>query len=142
MEHAHSEHSHPSVALYFTIFGALMVLTAITVAVAFVNLGPLNNVVALLVAFIKTVLVVLFFMHVHYSSQTTKIFATAGFFFLAILISFTVSDMQVRSPTPQSEGWSVFPSTSPIDPPAGVTPHEASHEEGTDSQQKEPAAPH
>lgn len=142
MEHAHSEHSHPSVALYFTIFGALMVLTAITVAVAFVNLGPLNNVVALLVAFIKTVLVVLFFMHVHYSSWTTKIFAAAGFFFLAILISFTVSDMQVRSPAALSKGWSAFPSTSPLDPPAGVTPHEASHEEGTDSQQKEPVAHH
>lgn len=142
MEHAHSEHSHPSVALYFTIFGALMVLTAVTVAVAFVNLGPLNNVVALAVAGVKTALVVLFFMHVHYSSRTTKIFAAAGFFWLAILITFTVSDMHVRSPAPTSPGWSAFPSTGPIDPPAGVTPHEASHEEGADSQPKEPAAHH
>lgn len=142
MEHAHSEHAHPSVGLYFAIFGVLMVLTAITVAVAFVNLGLLNNVVALLVAFIKTILVVLFFMHVRYSSLTTKIFAAAGFFFLAILISFTVSDMQVRSPAPQSKGWSAFPSTSPIDPPSGVKPHEASHEEGKDQQQHESAAHH
>lgn len=142
MEHAHAEHAHPSVGLYFTIFGTLMVLTAITVAVAFVNLGLLNNVVALLVAFIKTILVVLFFMHVRYSSRTTKIFAVAGFFFLAILISFTVSDMQVRSPDPQSKGWSTFPSSSPIDPPPGATPHEASHEEGKDQSQHEPAPSH
>jgi len=110
-----------------------MVLTAITVAVAFVNLGPLNNVVALGIAGVKTSLVVLFFMHVHYASRTTKIFAAAGFFWLSILITFTVSDMHVREPAPISKGWSAFPSTSPIDPPAGVTPHAAGaaqHEEG------------
>jgi cytochrome c oxidase subunit 4 len=125
---AHTAHAHPTVGLYLAVFGALMVFTAITVAVAFVNLGPLNNVVALGIAFTKTILVVLFFMHVHYSSRLTKIFAAAGFFFLAILISFTVSDMQVRHPAPQSKGWTSFPSTSPIEPPAGVTPHSASKE--------------
>jgi caa(3)-type oxidase subunit IV len=119
-----------------------MVLTAITVAVAFINLGLLNNVVALLVAFIKTILVVLFFMHVRYSSRTTKIFAAAGFFFLAILISFTVSDMHVRSPAPQSKGWSAFPSLSPIEPPPGVTPHGAAQEEGQGQAQHESAAHH
>ena len=121
-----------------------MVLTAITVAVAFVNLGPLNNVVALAIAGIKTSLVVLFFMHVHYASRTTKIFAAAGFFWLAILITFTVSDMYVRSPAPVSKGWSAFPSTSPIDPPVGVTPHsgEAAQHEGSEQAHQESAAQH
>jgi cytochrome c oxidase subunit 4 len=131
----HTVHAHPTVGLYLTVFGALMVLTAITVAVAFVNLGPLNNVVAITIAFTKTILVVLFFMHVRFSSLLTKIFAATGFFFLAILISFTVSDMQVRHPAPKSKGWSMFPSTSPIDPPPGVTPHEDSHEEKTQAQE-------
>jgi len=124
-------HAHPTVGLYLAVFGALMVLTAITVAVAFLDLGLLNNVVALAIAGIKTALVVLFFMHVHYGSRTTKIFAAAGFFWLSILITFTVSDMHVRSPAPVSKGWSAFPSTSPLEPPAGVTPHgggEAQHE--------------
>lgn len=146
MEHAHSAHagrSHPSVGLYLAVFGALMVFTAITVAVAFLNLGPLNNVVALTIAGIKTTLVVLFFMHVHYASRTTKIFAAAGFFWLAIMITFTVSDMQVREPmtTSTMRGWSAFPSTNPLEPPAGVTPHaagEAQHEGETQSHQ-EPA---
>jgi cytochrome c oxidase subunit 4 len=144
MEHAHSTHAthaHPSVGLYLAVFGTLMVLTAITVAVAFVNLGPLNNVVALGIAGIKTSLVVLFFMHVHYASRTTKIFAAAGFFWLSILITFTVSDMHVRSPAPVSKGWSAFPSTSPIEPPAGVAPHaaeEAQHE-GDAQAHQEPA---
>jgi len=74
-------------------------------------------------------------MHVHYSSRLTKIFAATGFFFLAILISFTVSDMQVRHPAPQSKGWAALPSTSPIDPPAGVTPHSASEEGGEHRQE-------
>jgi cytochrome c oxidase subunit 4 len=142
MEHTHSAHAHPTIGLYLLVFGTLMVLTAITVMVAFVNLGFLNNVVALLIAFIKTILVVLFFMHVRYSSRTTKIFAAAGFFFLAILISFTVSDMHVRSPATQSKGWSAFPSLSPIEPPPGVTPHGAAQEEGKEQQQHEPAAHH
>lgn len=134
MEHAystHAAHAHPSVGLYLAVFGALMVLTAITVVVAFVNLGPLNNVVALAIAGIKTTLVVLFFMHVHYASRVTKIFAAAGFFWLSIMITFTVSDMQVRTPAPttSTHGWSAFPSTSPIEPPAGMTPHEASPQE-------------
>ncbi len=127
----HDAHAHPSVGLYLAVFGALMVFTTITVAVAFVNLGPLNNVVAIGIAFTKTILVVLFFMHVHYSSRLTKIFAATGFFFLAILISFTVSDMQVRHPAPQSKGWTALPSTGPIDPPAGFTPHS---EEGNEPQ--------
>lgn len=136
MEHAssaHAAHAHPTVKLYVAVFGALMVLTAITVGVAFLDLGPLNNVVALGIAGIKTSLVVLFFMHVHYASRTTKIFAAAGFFWLAIMIVFTVSDMHVREPVtkPVPEGWSAFPSTSPLEPPAGMTPHtarEARHE--------------
>ena len=144
MEHSHSEHavhSHPSVGLYLAVFGALMVLTTITVAVAFVNLGVLNNVVALSIAGIKTTLVVLFFMHVHYASRVTKIFAVAGFFWLSIMIAFTVSDMQARTsaPSTSSSGWSTFPSTSPIEPPPGVTPHVASQEEGEGQPHQEAA---
>src|SRR5262245_54090278 len=120
MEHApsaHTAHAHPTVGLYLAVFGALMVLTLLTVFVARRDLGILNNVVALGIAGIKTSLVVLFFMHVHYASRVTKIFAAAGFFWLSILIIFTVSDMQVRTPAPMSstKGWSTFPSTSPIE---------------------------
>ena len=148
MEHSssttHTAPAHPTVGLYLAVFGALIVLTLTTVAVARIDLGVLNNVVALGIAGIKASLVVLFFMHVHYASRTTKVFAAAGFFWLAILITFTVSDMDVRSPAPQSKGWSAFPSTSPIEPPAGMTPHtgEAAQHEGGEQAQKEPAAHH
>jgi cytochrome c oxidase subunit 4 len=81
---------------YYTIFGALMVLTAVTVAVAFVNLGAFNFPVALGIAITKATLVVLFFMHVKYSSQLTKMFVAMAFFFLAILFGLTMTDYLSR----------------------------------------------
>ena len=81
---------------YLLIFGALMVLTAITVAVAFVDLGILNDVVALAIAVVKATLVVLFFMHVRHSQTMTKLTVVASFFWLAILIGLTLADYLTR----------------------------------------------
>lgn len=78
--------------LYYTIFIALMALTIITVLIATIDLGPLNAIVALTIAVIKALLVVLYFMHVRYSSRLTWAFVGAGFFWLAILIALTLSD--------------------------------------------------
>lgn len=78
---------------YLMVFGALLALTALTTAVAFVDLGGIANVtVAITIAIIKTVLVLLFFMHLRYSSYLTVLFAGAGVFWLAILIALTLSD--------------------------------------------------
>ncbi len=88
-----------SKTIYFLIFGALMVLTVVTYMVALVDLGPMNVVVALGVAVTKAVLVVLFFMHVRYSTRLTKIVVIAGFFWLAILIVLTLSDYFTRPGT-------------------------------------------
>jgi cytochrome c oxidase subunit IV len=82
---------------YFIIFGALMVLTAATVLVATFDLGPLNVIVALSIAVLKATLVVLYFMHVRYSSKLTWVFVGAGFFWLAILVAFTLSDFATRN---------------------------------------------
>ena len=79
-----------------------MVLTAITVTVAFINLGALNFPVALAIAILKATLVILFFMHVKYSSQLTKLICGAAFFFLLILFALTMSDYLSR-------GWFVSP---------------------------------
>ena len=90
-----SGHISPK-SIYYAIFGALMVLTAVTVAVAFVNLGSLNFPVAIAIAITKATLVVLFFMHVKYSSQLTKLFVVMAFFFLAILFGLTMTDYLSR----------------------------------------------
>jgi cytochrome c oxidase subunit 4 len=74
-----------------------MVLTAATVWVATFDLGALNAIVALTIAVVKATLVVLYFMHVRYSSKLTWVFVGAGFFWLVILIAFTFSDYATRA---------------------------------------------
>ena len=85
-----------SIKLYVGIFLTLMVLTAITIVVAYVNLGAWNKVVALGIASTKATLVVLYFMHVKYASRLTKLVVVSGFFFLMILFSLTMADYGSR----------------------------------------------
>jgi cytochrome c oxidase subunit 4 len=81
---------------YVLVWATLMVLTGITVVVAFQNLGPLNNVVALTIAVIKATLVILFFMHARYSTRLTKMTIISAFVWLLILITFTLTDFGSR----------------------------------------------
>jgi cytochrome c oxidase subunit 4 len=90
-----SEHVVPR-KVYFAVFAALLVLTATTTAVSFLDLGPWNTVVALAIAFLKATLVVLFFMHVKYSPRLTQIVIAGGLFWLAILLALTLSDFLSR----------------------------------------------
>lgn len=90
--------SHASATTgYVCVFAGLLVLTALTVSVAFVDLGGLNNTVALLIASGKAWLVVAFFMHVRHGSALVKSTITAGCAWLAILIGLTMSDFLTRS---------------------------------------------
>ena len=82
---------------YYLIFALLMVCTAITVGVAFVDLGPMNTVVALAVATFKATIVVLYFMHVKYSPKLTKLVVIGSVFWFAIMIVFTMGDYLTRS---------------------------------------------
>jgi cytochrome c oxidase subunit 4 len=90
---------------YFLVFAALVVLTAVTTAVAFVDLGPLNTVVALAIAVCKACLVVLFFMHVKYAPGLTRVVVVTGFLWLALLIGISLSDVVTRPWTPIPQGW-------------------------------------
>lgn len=84
-------------SLYYTIFAALMVLTAVTVGVAFLDLGVFNPVVALSIAVLKASLVVLYFMHMRWSSRLTWIIGGASIFWLGILLVLTLSDYAARA---------------------------------------------
>src|SRR5688572_12838653 len=83
-------------SLYYSIFGALMVLTIVTVEVATHNFGFLNFPVAIGIAITKATLVILFFMHAKYSSKLTKLFVGTAFFFLFILLTLTMTDFLSR----------------------------------------------
>jgi cytochrome c oxidase subunit 4 len=90
-----SDHVSP-IGLYITIFLALMILTAVTVAAAFVNLGQFNFTVALLIAGFKASLVVWYFMHMKWQSHLTKLTLATGLFFLVILLGMSLIDYTSR----------------------------------------------
>jgi|HubBroStandDraft_5_1064220.scaffolds.fasta_scaffold660304_2 cytochrome c oxidase subunit 4 len=92
----HSEHI-VSPKVYGVIFGALLLGTALTVFASYLELGVFNAVVALGIACIKAVLVILFFMHVKYSSRLTKLTVAAGFFTFIVLITMSMTDYISRA---------------------------------------------
>jgi len=97
----HQEHHIVSIPLYLMVFGVLVVGTILTVVVAFLDLDSIfpgaNTLVALTIAFIKMTFVVLWFMHVKYSSRLIMLTAISGFFWLAIMFAFTMQDYLTRS---------------------------------------------
>ncbi len=82
--------------VYFAVFFALWALTLITTLVAFLDLGPFNAPIAILIAGIKTMLVVLFFMHLLYSGKLNWTVAIAGLFWFLIFVVLTVGDYATR----------------------------------------------
>jgi cytochrome c oxidase subunit 4 len=93
-----SEHEHIiSNKIYYGIWALLTVLTAVTALVAFVDLGPFNTIVALSIATLKAVVVVLFFMHVKYTSERmTKVVVVAAVFWLLLLLGLSLADYGTR----------------------------------------------
>jgi cytochrome c oxidase subunit IV len=97
-----AEHVVP-LRIYAVIFATLLLLTLVTVDVAFFNFGLMNIYIALAIATTKATLVILYFMHVRYAPSLTWVFAAAGFIWLIILLTFTLSDFLTR-------GWLPMPS--------------------------------
>jgi len=91
-----SEHIMSS-KLYYTIWIALLCLTVVTAAVSFVDLGRFNTVIALVIATVKALLVVLFFMHVKYTSEKlTKVVIVSAIFWLFLLLVLSMADYATR----------------------------------------------
>ena len=86
--------------LYYLIFAALIFGTFLTVVAAKIDLGVFNNVAMLAIACAKASLVVLFFMHVRWSSRLTWVVAVAGIFWLLIMFSLTMQDYLTRGWVP------------------------------------------
>jgi cytochrome c oxidase subunit IV len=92
-----SAHIVTPVRTYVTIFGSLLVLTAITYLVATQDFGWANTPIALAVALVKASLVVIYFMGVRYNTPLTKVVVVGGFFWLFILFGLTLNDYLTRS---------------------------------------------
>lgn len=93
----HQEQHIVGPPIYLTIFFCLLVLTAITTGVAFIDLGVFNPIIALAIACVKASLVVLFFMHIKYSSRLLKMTVLAGLFTFMLLMTLTMTDYISRA---------------------------------------------
>ena len=90
-----SQHVVPQ-KIYLLVFATLLLLTLVTVDVAFYNFGWLNIYLALIIATFKATVVVMYFMHVKYSPRLTWLFAIAGIFWMIILLVLMLSDYFTR----------------------------------------------
>ncbi|HEU4510181.1 MAG TPA: cytochrome C oxidase subunit IV family protein [Pyrinomonadaceae bacterium] len=91
-----SEHIVP-VKVYIAIFLILLVGTALTVIAAFIDFPyGLNTIVAMAIAVAKATFVVLYFMHVRYSTRLVWVIVASALFWMAILFAFTLADYFTR----------------------------------------------
>jgi len=93
------------VKTYIWIVTTLLLLTLATTEVAKVDLGFLNPLAAMLIAAVKTLLVVLFFMHMKWSNYRSRVVAASGLLWLAAMILLTLSDYRTRSWLPGPGAW-------------------------------------
>jgi cytochrome c oxidase subunit 4 len=90
-------HAHiASAQFYWGIFGALIVLTLLTVRVSYYDFGSANIIIALVIATMKASLVAAFFMHLRHDNLFNTIAFLAAFLFLGIFILLTYDDLGVR----------------------------------------------
>ncbi|MGB7157185.1 MAG: cytochrome C oxidase subunit IV family protein [Tepidisphaeraceae bacterium] len=116
---------HVPLRSYYLVFAGLMIMLVATVVAAFLPLGGLGIVIALLIATVKAAMVVWIFMHVKFASPLTKIFVISAFLWLGIMFVFTFSDYFTRGWLPMSAGWTESPIRAERylpPPPATETP--------------------
>jgi len=102
--------------VYLKTWAALVALLLLTVGTAYLHLGRLNFVVAMLIAFAKATLIVLVFMHIKWGSRLLRLAALAGIIWLAILLVQTLTDYATRAgvrPAPSVPGTEAFNLSTP-----------------------------
>jgi len=105
-------HHGPALPTYFAIFGILLVLTGVTVTVAYMDVGGWAAPVAVAIASIKAALVVLYFMHLKYGSRLIALHAASGILFLGILLGITMAEVAGRRGPPAA----IAPEVDPLRP--------------------------
>jgi cytochrome c oxidase subunit 4 len=90
-----SQHVIPQ-KIYYLVFVTLILLTLVTVDVAFYNFGFLNIYIAMAIASVKATIVAMYFMHLRYNPRLTWLFAGAGLLWLLIMFVLTLADYVTR----------------------------------------------
>jgi cytochrome c oxidase subunit 4 len=96
MSNQSHEHHITPLSTYLKVYAALVVLTVVTVVVAHVNLGIFNTFVALLIATVKSGLVLAYFMHLKAEGKLNRVTIASALLFALIFYSLTASDIFTR----------------------------------------------
>lgn len=96
-QHTELGHVMPLPTL-IAVFVSLLVLTVVTVAVAYVDLGSLNLLVAMGVASVKATLVVLWFMHLKYDKPFNAVVFVGALLFMALFVTLVLLDTKQYQP--------------------------------------------
>ena len=121
------KHHIISLRTYILVFASLLFLTFITVAASWIDLGSMNIVLALLIALVKSSLVLLFFMHLYYDNKLNAAFLIGSFIFLGIFIGLTMIDTNRRQDIYEIEGKLVKPDAHIYDSMKKHDEHEDNH---------------
>ena len=101
-DHAATAHAGPHITsprLLLGVFGALVVLTVLTVAVTYVDLGSMNLIVALGIAVTKASLVALYFMHLRWDKGLNAVVFLTAILFVALFVGFALMDTLQYKPS-------------------------------------------
>ena len=91
-------HAHiSSLGMYLAIFGALIMLTLLTVGQSYVDLGKANLIAVIAIATCKASLVVMFFMHLKYDNKFNGLMFVASLFFIGVFFAYTLNDVDHRA---------------------------------------------
>ena len=113
-------------SMYYAVFMALMVLTFVTWAITYVDLGEFNLILALAVAITKALLVIVYFMHLKWSPKLIKVTIGSSIFFLMIMFTMTLSDYLSRG----SMGLPQYPTAVATGTGSNATPPPVTPKEG------------
>ncbi len=117
----HVPHVTP-LSTYVAVFATLIILTIITVGVSYLNFGPANLFIALLVATIKGSVVAAYFMHLKGDERMNTVLLCSAFVFLAIFIGLTAIDVLKRGVVDPDEAKRVYNLQQPFDPKSTIHP--------------------
>lgn len=93
----HDEHIQINPIKYVFVLLALIALTLLNTGLAFLPLGFFHGVFAVGIAVVEALMVILFFMHIYWSSRLMKLTVAAGFFTFLVLVVMTLSDYTSRA---------------------------------------------
>jgi cytochrome c oxidase subunit 3 len=103
-DHDEAGHHIDPLWLYLAIFGALIVLTVVTIGASYVDFGQANTVIAVLIASTKASLVAVFFMHLRHDKPFHSLVLVSALFFLSFLFLFTLQDEGSRNDVDEWHG--------------------------------------